>query len=238
MNITPETIVSEVVKTNYKTAPVFQGHNIDFCCGGNKPIAEACKGSGLDPESLIRELSAVSEEADPDSDYIDRLKLTQLCDYIMERHHAYVRNSIPFLIKNLDKICQVHGEHHPELLEIRDLFLASARALPMHMQKEEMILFPYIRKLEEDKRGELKLPPSPFGTIMNPISMMMEEHQDEGERFKEIADLCSNYRIPEDGCTTYEVTLKKLQEFENDLHRHIHLENNILFPKAIALEQE
>ena len=148
-----------------------------------------------------------------------------------------MRNSIPPLVKNLEKICRVHGEHHPELNGIRDLFTKTAGNLIMHMQKEEIVLFPYIQRLASAKRENAPLPKAPFGSVSNPIVMMMEEHRAEGKRFDEISKLSNGYQLPHDACTTYEVTYKQLNDFENDLHRHIHLENNILFPKAIELEK-
>ena len=149
-----------------------------------------------------------------------------------------MRDSIPGLKKNLEKICEVHGKHHSELFEIRDLFNEAAGNLTMHMQKEELVLFPVIKRLEAAKRAKSPSPAASFGSVSNPIGMMMAEHQAEGDRFIEISKLSNNYLLPEDGCTTYEVTLKQLKDFEEDLHRHIHLENNILFPKAVELENE
>ena len=236
MNITPDLSVKEVVGFNFKTAPIFQSHNIDYCCGGNKSISEACSEAGIDTEQIIKELGIVAAQKDPDSEYINHLSLGELITYIVKRHHAYVLESIPPLKKNLEKVCQVHGEHHPELFEIRDLFNSSAGNLIMHMQKEEIILFPLIQRLESTKRASAPNPAAPAG-VSNPINAMMAEHLAEGNRFIEISKLSNNYQLPEDGCSTYEVTLKQLKDFEDDLHRHIHLENNILFPKAIKLDK-
>lgn len=237
MNISSDTQIGEVVKHNFKTASLFQANNIDFCCGGKKTIQEACVEAGVETSHLIAELTDVAGHSDPDSEYINQLNLSELCNYIIKRHHSYVRTTIPFLLRNLDKISDVHGKNHPELLEVNRLFGECAGALTMHMQKEEMMLFPYIQLLEEAQRNNVSHGKSPFGTVANPISAMIAEHQTEGERFDSIASLTDNYRIPEDACTTYEVTLKHLRDFEDDLHRHIHLENNILFPKAIELEK-
>lgn len=238
MNITPDLFVKEVVRLNFKTAPIFQANNIDFCCGGNKSISEACIEAGVNTEQLIKKLEILTAQKDQDSEYINNLSLQELSNYIVKRHHGYVHESIPILKKNLEKVCQVHGEHHPELFEINELFSSSAGNLTMHMQKEELMLFPFIQRLESAKKSNSPIPRSPFGKVSNPISMMMEEHQLEGDRFDEISKLSNNYRPPEDACSTYEVTFKQLKDFEDDLHRHIHLENNILFPKAIELENE
>lgn len=237
MNISPNSSVGEVVKLNFKTAPLFLSHKIDYCCGGKKAISEACLEVGINPDLLIKQLESLVSESDPDSEYINRLSLTELADYIVKRHHTYVTDSIPFLNTNLEKLCRVHGENHPELFKIKELFNGSADALTAHMQKEENVLFPFIRSLESSKKENTPLPATHFGSVSNPIGMMLAEHQNEGERFVEIARLSNDYTLPEGGCTTYDVTLKQLSDFDNDLHRHIHLENNILFPKAIALEK-
>ena len=238
MNITSNTLVSEVVKLNFKTATIFQANNIDYCCGGDKPISDACKEAGVGADQLIKQLETLVAQKDPDSEYINNLSLKELTEYIVKRHHAYVHESIPILKKNLEKICEVHGEHHPELFAIKNLFYDSAGVLIMHMPKEELMLFPYIQRLESVNGHNAPLPNSPFGSVSNPIQMMMIEHQAEGDRFEQISKLSKNYQPPEDACSTYVVTLKQLMDFENDLHRHIHLENNILFPKAIELEKQ
>ena len=238
MNISSNTQVGEVVKLNFKTAPLFQTNNIDYCCGGSKTISEACIEAGIESEQLIQQLEKIAGQLDPDTEYINNLKPDELCDYIIRRHHAYVRRNIPFLQESIEKICQVHGANHPELFEIRKLFNESAGNLTMHMQKEEIMLFPYIQKMARSQEENTPISQSVFGAVSNPIGMMIAEHQAEGLRFDKIAELSDNYSIPEDACTTYEVTLNQLKDFENDLHRHIHLENNILFPKAIELEAE
>jgi regulator of cell morphogenesis and NO signaling len=238
MKISPDSIVGEVVKLNFKTAPLFQANNIDYCCGGNITISDACKEAGINQERFIGQLETLAVQHDPDSEYFINLGLGELSDYIVKRHHAYVRDIIPVLKNNLEKICRVHGEHHPELFQISDLFTGSAGDLTIHMQKEEIVLFPFIKRLESAKKGNLPFPASPFGPVSNPIGMMMAEHQVEGDRFKEISLISNAYQLPEDACATYEVTYKQLKNFEDDLHRHIHLENNILFPKAIELESE
>jgi regulator of cell morphogenesis and NO signaling len=237
MKISPKSSVGEVVKLNFKTASVFQENNIDFCCGGDKTISEACTNVGLDTYQLIGQLETIVEQIDADSQYINDLSLEELSNYIVKRHHKYVHESIPPLKKNLEKVCQRHGEHHPQLFQINELFKGSAGELTMHMQKEELMLFPFIRRMELSSVNGSPLPHSPFGPVSNPIAMMLAEHQVEGDRFDQISKLTDNYKIPEDACITYEITLRQLRDFENDLHRHIHLENNILFPKAIELEK-
>jgi len=237
MNITLDTPVGEIVKHNFKAATLFQANKIDYCCNGHQSINKASERAGVKAESLVEELQLILQESDPDTDFINNLELSDLSDYIVNRHHEYIRKNIPFLKFNVDKIARVHGGNHPELVAVRDLFHESADDLTMHLQKEELMLFPYIKKMEQAKKEDGQRPESVFGSVTSPISAMMDDHQHEGERFEKISELTQNYQVPEDGCTTYEVTLKQLADFEKDLHRHIHLENNILFVKAKQLEE-
>ena len=164
--------------------------------------------------------------------------LDLLADYIEKKHHRYVQEKTLEIQPYLDKICKVHGERHPELLEIKEEFNASAGELAAHMKKEEMILFPFIRKMTKAKLENTKVDAAHFGTVKNPIQMMMNEHTVEGNRFRKIEELSNNYTPPLDACNTYRVSFALLKEFEQDLHLHIHLENNILFPRAIEIEKE
>jgi regulator of cell morphogenesis and NO signaling len=238
MNISSDTLVGEVVKYNFKTASVFQKNNIDYCCGGKKSLSEACAEAGVETGNMIQNLEKIFVLTDPDSLYINGLSLSELADYIVKRHHTYVRENIEFLNRNTKKIWEVHGHNHPELFKVKELFALSAGNLIMHMQKEEILLFPYIKNLELAKKNN-SIPARPvFAPITNPIALMIEEHENEGNRFSELSSVTNNYDVPQDACTTYEVTLNLLKDFENDLHRHIHLENNILFPKAVDLEKD
>ena len=238
MNISSNSNVGEIVRENFKAAEVFAAHQIDFCCNGNRPLGEASRTAGVEPGVLIEELNQAMAVNDSDAEYLNALALDRLIDYIVDRHHAYVRNHIPVLLQNLEKIERKHSGHHPEIIEIKRLFEGSAGDLTMHLQKEEMVLFPHIKRLEAVKRGEVPYQAPSFGQVGNPVAMMMEEHQNEGERFEKIAKLSAGYTIPEDACNTFRVTYQQLADFEKDLHRHIHLENNILFPKAIELEKK
>lgn len=237
MEISKKLTVGEVVKENYKTAQIFDRNNIDFCCGGGITLEKACEKANIDIATLLPELEAVVLANDPDSKYINSMQLNELCDYIEKRHHSYVNDNIPFLSEKLNKLCSVHGENHPELFKVREMFETAAGNLAAHMKKEELDLFPYIRKLVKFKNGGNPGLPE-FGGIDAPIQDMLNEHQAEGERFFEIAALTSNYTCPPDACNTYRITYQTLNDFEQDLHRHIHLENNILFLKALALEKE
>lgn len=237
MNITTETNVGEIVRLSFPTARIFEKYHIDFCCGGNISVSEAVKDKEVNAEQLLLELSPMLGEKDEDSVMIESLNLTGLSDHIIRKHHSYVNETIPFLQQKLQKLCDVHGENHPELFEVSTLFNEAAGNLAAHMKKEELILFPYIRNTEQFLfEGEASpAVPGKAGVI---IAAMEQEHQAEGDRFMQISELTANYTVPADGCSTYQVTYQTLREFENDLHRHIHLENNILFPKAIELEKK
>ena len=237
MEITSNSLVSEVVRENFKTAQIFEENNIDFCCGGNISLNEASERANLEVQELIALISPVMEEKDRDSKFIENLPLDHLCNYIEEKHHAYINDKAPFIQKKLERLCDVHGDNHPELFEVKELFNGAVGKLTAHMQKEELILFPHIRNLEKAKNGQLDGVPG-TGNILVPINVMKEEHDIEGERFRKLNEITNHYITPADGCNTYEVTYKALKDFESDLHRHIHLENNILFLKAAELESE
>lgn len=237
MENTMEKNIGELVAKDYRAAQVFKNYNIDFCCNGDRPLSEVCIENKLDEQQLQKELEAATKEVGNDNTDYEHWPLDLLADYVQKTHHKYVEKQSQILKPYLDKICQVHGEQHPELLKITALFNETAVAMAARMKKEELILFPFIRKMvNSEEKGSDLIPPS-FKTVENPVAMMKEDHDAEGERFREIAKLSNNYTPPSDACNTYKVTFGLLQEFESDLHKHIHLENNILFPKAIKLEK-
>lgn len=238
MNISNQTIVGELVAHDYRTAAVFKQHGIDFCCKGNRTITEVCDNKKVTDTTLINQLNEVMQtQTDGQIDF-KSWPIDLLADYIEKRHHRYIIEKTPQLLQYLRKVASVHGEHHPELKEIEEHFKSSAAELAMHMKKEELILFPAVRKMMQTKQNNQLHETPHFGSVNNPIAMMMTEHETEGDRFSTIAELTNNYTPPADACNTYRVSFALLQEFENDLHAHIHLENNLLFPKAIALEKE
>lgn len=228
--------IGSLVAANFKTASIFRKYGIDFCCKGNRTITEACAGKSLDPVQVEQEITAALQKKEGGSIDYNSWPLDLLADYIEKTHHRYVSEKIPELNFFLDKLCKVHGERHPELFVINKEFKASAEELSMHMEKEENILFPFIRQLVQADNGKKDLKEPHFLTIQNPIAMMMHEHEVEGGRFREISELSDGYTPPADACTTYRVAFEMLSEFEQDLHTHIHLENNLLFPKSISLE--
>jgi regulator of cell morphogenesis and NO signaling len=236
MVINPESKVADVVKENIRTADIFKRHNIDFCCGGGVPIAEICERKNLNAGHLIDELQQVSAEPGFGRSF-NKWEIDFLTDYIIQVHHAYVADACKLLDEYMAKVARVHGERHPVLLDIAKLYGEVRMELLQHMQKEERILFPYIKQLAKAKRENLRLPAAPFGTVENPVQMMEVEHEQAGEIMRSIARLTVNYTPPEWACNTFKALYAKLDEFEKDLHQHVHLENNILFPKAIEIEQ-
>jgi len=232
-----KTTIGEFVAQDFRTAAVFSKYGIDFCCKGQRTIAEVCEKKNINPVELLEELDTVlSTKTDAGIDF-KSWPLDLLADYIEKTHHRYVEEKTQVLLPFLDKLCSVHGSNHPELFKINELFKGCATELAKHMKKEELILFPFIKKMVQASIDKETIQKAPFGSVENPIAMMMEEHDTEGERFRKIASLSNNYTPPEDACNTYRVTFAMLNEFEQDLHKHIHLESNILFPKAIALEK-
>lgn len=225
--------VGGIVAENFRAAKVFTEYGIDFCCKGGITLEKACEVNDVSIESILKDLQTAV--AVPEEVHFTEFGLTDLINHITTTHHSYVENSIPPLKAYLQKLVQVHGERHPELEQIKEQFFQAADALTTHMKKEELILFPYIKAMEEAQSSHFPLSKPHFGAIENPIQMMEEEHETEGERFRLISELSSGYRTPSDGCQTYKVAFAMLQEFEADLHKHIHLENNILFPKATEL---
>ncbi|WP_288955681.1 iron-sulfur cluster repair di-iron protein [uncultured Polaribacter sp.] len=237
MNITEENTIAEVVTYNIKTADVFKKHGIDFCCGGGISIKKACEKHNVSYEKIEEELSLINNPASKAYNY-DSWKLDFLVDHIENIHHTYVAENTPLVLQYAAKVAKVHGHHYAEVIEINKLFMAVAQELASHMKKEELILFPFIKQLVKADREGLKANVPHFGTVNNPIAMMEDEHENAGDILKEIKKLSNNYTPPEGACNTFRALYAKLEEFENDLHQHIHLENNILFPKAISLEEK
>lgn len=235
LTITQNTSIAEIVSNNIKTANVFKQHGIDFCCGGGISIQKACEKKGLSFTDLETELRKVSEIKNRAENY-GAWRLDFLIDHIVNIHHAYVTGTIEIVQQYANKVAKVHGHHYTELLEIKSLFQDVAEELVDHMQKEEQVLFPYIKHLLSVQSGEIPFVAPHFGKVNNPIQMMEEEHENAGGIFKRIAALTNNYTPPESACNTFRALYASLQEFEEDLHLHIHLENNILHPKAKALE--
>lgn len=238
MTITKEKMVGELVAEDYRTAQIFKNHKIDFCCNGNRSIEAVCETGSIPLDTLLDEIISLQKANTESSNDYKTWPLDLLADYIVKKHHRYVAKRSSEIVPYLEKLCRVHGQRHNELFSITEQFKSSVKDLAAHMKKEELILFPFIKKMVEAKEDGKEIPLPHFGTVENPVEMMKEEHDVEGERFRKIAGLTNNYQVPDDACNTYRVTFSLLKEFEEDLQLHIHLENNILFPKAIALEKE
>jgi regulator of cell morphogenesis and NO signaling len=228
------TTVGDIVATDFRTAGIFEQFGIDFCCGGRMSLADACRAATVDPSDVIRALEALPPAAGEDDDAA-HWPVDRLVDHIVRVHHDYVRQAMPMIGAYLAKLESVHGARHPELTRVGASFEQVSAELRQHMMKEEHVLFPYIVELaeREDDCGRV---PSPFGTVENPIRMMEREHRDAADGLHVIRELTNGYTAPADGCATYNVCMAELARFERDLHRHVHLENNVLFPKAIQLE--
>jgi len=237
MNIPLSSTVGSIVANDLRAATVLTRHGIDFCCKGGRTVQEVCKTKSLDPDELIREIGKALERDTSRPEDFAQWPLSRLIDHIEQVHHTYVSDRLVIVRQYLQKLCRVHGERHPELHDIAAEFEACCDTLTKHMKKEELVLFPHIKRLEAAQLGNSAPPKAYFGTIVNPVRMMEHEHDAEGERFRRISELSFGYAVPEDGCTTYAAAMNLLKEFEQDLHIHIHLENNILFPRALHMEE-
>jgi len=229
--------VAEIAVENPSAVGVFEKFKIDYCCGGNLSLAEACEEAG----AKFNEVSEMLEKAKgdlPATAEIDftKMSLAALSDYIVKQHHTFTRAENERITALLEKTCAAHGANHGELFEIQKVFGALRLEIENHLLKEERMLFPYIALMESSLNFGQPIPPAPFGSTRNPVKVMVTEHDAAGEHLREIRRLSDHYAVPTDACITYRMLYDALEGFETDLHRHIHLENNILFPKAIEME--
>lgn len=239
MSLTTAKTVREVALQHPGATRIFEKLGIDYCCGGNRSLEEACEKANV-PAFLVLDTLEMAENENrakkADRDWQTE-PLSELIAHIEKTHHKYVREETVRLTALLDKVCGVHGKNHPELLQIRSVFAGLGQELTMHMMKEERILFPYIVRMEEAVIQKEPILPAPFGTVENPTRMMEHEHDSAGQALREMRKVSSDYKAPADACVSYKTLYQVLQEFEADLHQHIHLENNILHPRAIAMEK-
>ncbi len=225
--------LGQIATKDLRKAEIFKKYGLDFCCGGKKTVKEACAEKGLDVAAIEHELQQAEKQTSasplprplPYNDW----KLDFLADYIVNTHHSYVKAALPELVKYADKVARVHGAHHPELFNILQLVEEIAREMTEHMEKEETFLFPYIKQLALSKNND--------GNVQQPIELMEKEHEIVGKSLSDIRMLSNNYALPEDACASYGLLYKMLEEFEGDMFTHIHLENNILFVKALELQK-
>lgn len=233
MSVDPRTPVGALVGERLGRSQVLERLGIDYCCGGKVPLAEACAGRGLDVAAVVRELEDWDARAGADAgEEVRGLGLGALADHIEATHHAYLHAALPQLAAQFDKVVAAHGANHPELAEARAVLGQLRAELESHMFKEEKVLFPLIRQLE----AASSRPTFHCGSINNPIRVMEHEHDQAGSALARLQELTGGYRPPEDACTTYRALLQGLSDLEADLHRHIHKENNVLFPRAAELE--
>ncbi len=222
--------LGEIVVEDFRTAALFKEKGIDFCCGGKKTLQEACAEKSLNTSDIIRELQVLKQITGTPSQNFNDWDLGFLADYIVNTHHKFVLKALPELVFYTQKIASVHSANHPELIAVADLFGKINTELVQHLQKEEEVLFPAIKEALRTSSLEAKR------TIASEITRMGSEHEFVGGAMDKINELTNNYAIPDDACNTYKVSLKLLEQFEDDLHIHIHLENNILYPKSLDIK--
>jgi regulator of cell morphogenesis and NO signaling len=221
--------VGEIVANDFRTSSLFKKAGIDFCCGGKQSFSDACKEKGIDAIELESDILKIAEE--PTNEFMNFKNWDPffLSEYIVNTHHKFVLKNLPDLVFYTQKIANVHGEHHAELIEVASLFDKINTELLQHLKNEEEVLFPAIKEVVNTNSAIAKK------TIVSEITRMTDEHEFAGGAMDEINRITSGYKVPEDGCNTYRVAFKLLEQFEDDLHTHVHLENNILYPKALEL---
>lgn len=227
--------VREIVADYFRAAAVFERFGIDFCCGGLRTLAEACRDRKVSPVEVLNEMIEACERQNETVPRFTRWSVDALVAYIVRHHHAYVRRVLPSMVVHTRKVAASHGGGHPELEEIAAIFEEVAEEMTAHMMKEEEILFPYIEQLELARRLREPVPAAALGSVEKPIAMIEHEHEHAGLAMARIRELSRGYALPQGACTTYVACFRELEEFEQDLHVHVHLENNVLFPKAHAL---
>ncbi len=238
MNELSNQTLAQIVTGNHRTAAVFEKYHLDFCCRGKRSLQQACEEQNLPVETVLSELTTLSSGSSGACQVVfpfDKLSLSQLADYIVATHHAYVKKEMPQVFAYIQKVTSKHGQQHLELFKILELVSALKEEMELHMQKEEQVLFPRIKEMEKianSPDSEYKLS---ISFLQSPISVMEQEHDHAGLLLEEIRTLTNNYQTPEDACTTYQLCFASLKAFELDMHQHVHLENNLLFPKSITM---
>ncbi len=238
MTIASTKTVGEIAAGLPSAAREFEKLGIDYCCGGSRTLGEACAEAKISVDEALARLeksTAGRENSDAAQDWQNQ-PLADLVSHINRTHHVFVRQETARIEALAEKVVGVHGQRHPELQQVQEVFSALANELSVHLMKEEQILFPYLIRLEESYLACEPAPPAMFGTVVNPVRMMMQEHDGAGDALRSLRQLTEDYAIPSEACASYRALYQALQEFEADLHQHIHLENNILFPRAVAME--
>lgn len=239
MAINSTTKVREVALELPQSTRLFEKFKIDYCCGGDQPLATACASAGIDVQNLLELIEQVKQTpatGNAGTADLQKATSTELIGYILDKHHVFTKREMARLEPLADKVIGAHGANHSELLALRDLMRQLFEDLRPHMFKEEQILFPFIIALENAREQKRSAPFAPFGTVNNPVRMMLTEHDTAGDLLREMRKLSSDYKVPADACVSFKTFYEALAAFEQDLHQHIHLENNLLFPKAVELE--
>ena len=236
--ISSQMTVREVTAHVPESTRIFEKLKIDYCCGGGRPLLEACHSAGVEVDNVIEMLTELSQPGAGESGVVDfqQLSLAELITHILETHHIFTRSEMARIEALSAKVINAHSVNHPELLKVGNLFQRLCADLKPHMFKEEQVLFPYIVAMEQAVTKGEQFPFAPFGTVKNPVWMMTKEHDSAGEILRELRLVTADYQVPPDGCMSYQTLYRALEGFEKDLHQHIHLENNVLFPKAVELE--
>lgn len=227
--------IGKIVAEDYRTAKVFEGHGIDFCCGGNTALRTICKEKEIDIALLTQELEAVKNKPVERSQDFSSWELSFLADYIVNVHHNYLKENMDKIDEYTGKIADVHGSNHPEVVKIAVIFSKIVINLKAHLKEEEETFFPALKRVDANKKASTKPAEKDVEIMQESLKNLVAEHEEIGDAVHDIHRLASGYTIPDDVCNTFALTYRKLKEFEEDLHKHVHLENNILFPKAVQL---
>ncbi len=230
--------LAQIVNNNHQAASIFEKYHLDFCCKGKRSLEQACTEQQLSISKVTEDLENIFAKDSNSAVDFEKMNLAQLIDYIVQTHHAYVKNEMPQIYAYLHKISSKHGDRHPELYKIFQTFSAVKEEMEGHMKKEELALFPRIKELENLSNNENANLQLNLGYLQSPIHVMEQEHDHAGALLNDIRILSQDYTPPQDACTTYRLSFAALKAFELDLHQHVHLENNILFPKAIDTFKE
>ncbi len=230
-----EKTVGDIVTDDYRTAEIFEKHGIDFCCGGKATLADACREQGVDPAALVREIEGLAQAPVDRSRNYSAWTLSFLADYIVNTHHAYLKENDEQIAAYARKIAAVHGERHPEVIRIAAIFEKIAQEMVGHLREEEEVFFPALKRAEAAVVAGKTPDANDRETIRQSLVRLHREHEEVGDAIHTIRRLSQGYALPADACNTFTLAYRKLQEFEDDLHKHVHLENNILFPKAARL---
>lgn len=236
MNPTPGSTIREIVTADFRTAAVFRKLHIDFCCSAERTLADACRDQGVPVEAVLAELVEAAHVPD-DGPAVGTSDLDALVSHILDHHHTYVREALPLIQAHTERVARVKGDRHPEMIEVDRVFTTAAAALVAHMDQEEQVVFPYIVALERARRSGLPAPAAQFASVEEAIRAMERDHRDAADAMERIRELTNAFTYPEDACTTFRVCVQELAALERDLHTHMHLENNLLFPAALELDR-